>query len=62
MNWTQNLGNTVLDAAGKTALQNYFNKGGNFMGIHASSDGLRTTDFYGNETGAYLYRILGSML
>ncbi|KAK0204690.1 trehalose utilization-domain-containing protein [Desarmillaria ectypa] len=41
----------VLDDTGKTAFQNYLNKGGNFVGIHSASDTLNTTAFYGNELG-----------
>ncbi|TDL25606.1 class I glutamine amidotransferase-like protein [Rickenella mellea] len=43
----------VLDDSGKAALQNYFNLGGNFVAVHAASDALRTTQFYGNEVGAF---------
>jgi len=43
----------VLDEAGKTAFQKYLDSGGNFVGIHAASDCLRNTTFYGNETGAF---------
>ncbi|KAK0495394.1 class I glutamine amidotransferase-like protein [Armillaria luteobubalina] len=43
----------VLDDTGKTAFQNYLNNGGNFVGIHSSSDTLNTTAFYGKELGAY---------
>jgi hypothetical protein len=42
----------VLDEDGKTAFQKYLDLGGNFVGIHAASDCLRNTTFYGNETGA----------
>ena len=41
----------VLDDAGKTAFQNYLNKGGNFIGVHSASDTLRTTQFYMQELG-----------
>lgn len=41
----------VLDTEGKTAFQNYLNKGGNFAGIHSSSDSLNTTAFFGREVG-----------
>ena len=41
----------VLDAEGKTALQNYLNRGGNFVAIHSTSDSLNTTMFYGQEVG-----------
>jgi hypothetical protein len=41
----------VLDEAGKTAFQKYLDLGGNFIGIHAASDCLRNTTFYGNEMG-----------
>ncbi|KAJ7086074.1 class I glutamine amidotransferase-like protein [Mycena belliarum] len=43
----------VLDASGKAAFQHYLNLGGNFVGVHSSSDSLVNTTFYGNETGAY---------
>ncbi|KAJ3716004.1 class I glutamine amidotransferase-like protein [Lentinula raphanica] len=43
----------VLDDGGKTAFQNYLNLGGNFVGIHAASDCLRNTTFYGHEVGAF---------
>ncbi|KAF9648827.1 class I glutamine amidotransferase-like protein [Thelephora ganbajun] len=43
----------ILDAEGKTAFQNYLNKGGNFVAIHSASDSLNTTTFYGQEVGAY---------
>ncbi|KAL1748529.1 trehalose utilization-domain-containing protein [Schizophyllum fasciatum] len=43
----------VLDDAGKDALQNYLNLGGNFIGIHSATDCLNTTEFYGREIGAY---------
>jgi hypothetical protein len=41
----------VLDDVGKGAFQNYLNLGGNFVGIHAASDCLRNTTFYGKELG-----------
>ena len=41
----------VLDTEGKTAFQNYLNKGGNFVGIHSASDSLNTTMFFGQEIG-----------
>jgi hypothetical protein len=41
----------VLDSGGVTALQNYLNKGGNFIAIHAASDCLRNNSYYGNEVG-----------
>ena len=43
----------VLDTEGKTALQNYLNKGGNFVAIHSASDSLNTTAFYGQEVGQW---------
>ncbi|KAJ7056600.1 class I glutamine amidotransferase-like protein [Mycena amicta] len=43
----------VLDEAGKAAFQNYLNLGGNFVGVHSSSDSLVNTTFYGQEVGAY---------
>ncbi|KAF9046839.1 class I glutamine amidotransferase-like protein [Hymenopellis radicata] len=46
-------GDGMLDDAGKTAFQKYLNLGGNFIGIHAASDTLNTTAFYGQELGAY---------
>ncbi|KAG6898198.1 hypothetical protein C0992_003310 [Termitomyces sp. T32_za158] len=44
---------TVLDEAGKAAFQTYLNLGGNFIGVHSSSDSLVNTTFYGREIGAY---------
>ncbi|EIN09780.1 class I glutamine amidotransferase-like protein [Punctularia strigosozonata HHB-11173 SS5] len=43
----------VLDQQGKDALQKYLDKGGNFVAIHAASDALRNTTFYGHEVGAF---------
>ena len=43
----------VLDAEGKTALQNYLNRGGNFVAIHSASDSLNTTTFFGQEVGQW---------
>ncbi|KAH7873455.1 trehalose utilization-domain-containing protein [Lentinula edodes] len=43
----------VLDDLGKAALQKYLDLGGNFIGIHAASDCLRNTTFYGHEVGAF---------
>ncbi|EGN99081.1 hypothetical protein SERLA73DRAFT_181885 [Serpula lacrymans var. lacrymans S7.3] len=43
----------VLDDSGTAALQNYLNLGGNFVGVHAASDCLNSTTFYGQELGAY---------
>ncbi|KAG7089790.1 hypothetical protein E1B28_011441 [Marasmius oreades] len=43
----------VLQASGKTAFQNYLNRGGNFIGIHSASDSLVNDTFYGHEIGAY---------
>ncbi|KAG5634649.1 hypothetical protein H0H81_001252 [Sphagnurus paluster] len=42
----------VLDDAGKAALQNYLNLGGNSIGVHSSSDCLVSTAFYGHKIGA----------
>ncbi|TFK27170.1 class I glutamine amidotransferase-like protein [Coprinopsis marcescibilis] len=42
----------VLDNSGKTALHNYLNSGGNFVGIHSSSDSLINTTFFIRELGA----------
>lgn len=44
----------VLDDSGKVAFQKYLDLGGNFIGVHAASDCLRTTTFHGNETGILL--------
>ena len=41
----------VLDDSGKTAFQNFLNKGGNFIAVHSASDTLRTTQFYMEEVG-----------
>ncbi|KXN91666.1 hypothetical protein AN958_12518 [Leucoagaricus sp. SymC.cos] len=43
----------LLDDSGKSALQNYLNKGGNFIAVHSASDCLRNTSFYGRELGSY---------
>ncbi|KAF9266593.1 class I glutamine amidotransferase-like protein [Marasmius fiardii PR-910] len=43
----------VLQAPGKTAFQNYLNRGGNFIGIHSASDSLLNDTFFGHEIGAY---------
>ncbi|KAF8309936.1 class I glutamine amidotransferase-like protein, partial [Clavulina sp. PMI_390] len=43
----------VLDSDQKTAFLNYLGAGGNYIGIHAASDSLTSTPFFGNETGAY---------
>jgi len=43
----------VLDDSGKAAFQHYLNLGGNFVGIHSSSDSLVNTTFYGKELGAF---------
>ncbi|KIK62521.1 hypothetical protein GYMLUDRAFT_260249 [Collybiopsis luxurians FD-317 M1] len=43
----------VLDDAGKVAFQKYLDLGGNFVAIHAASDCLRNTTFYGHEVGAF---------
>ncbi|PIL29844.1 hypothetical protein GSI_08051 [Ganoderma sinense ZZ0214-1] len=42
----------VLDDAGKTALRNYLDLGGNFVAVHAASDALRNTTWYQEEVGA----------
>lgn len=42
----------VLDDYGKAALENYFNSGGNFVGIHSASDSLRNTTFFVRQLGA----------
>ena len=44
----------VLDDSGKVAFQKYLDLGGNFIGVHAASDCLRATTFYGNEIGILL--------
>ncbi|KAJ3807689.1 ThuA-like domain-containing protein [Lentinula aff. lateritia] len=41
---------TVLDDLGKAVLQKNLDLGGNFIGIHAASDCLKDTTFYGHET------------
>ncbi|KEP52666.1 class I glutamine amidotransferase-like protein [Rhizoctonia solani 123E] len=43
----------VLNDSGKQAFQNYLDKGGNFVGIHAASACLYNTTFYRNEVGAF---------
>ncbi|TFK49891.1 class I glutamine amidotransferase-like protein [Heliocybe sulcata] len=43
----------VLDDQGKAAFQRYLGLGGNFVGVHAASDCLRNTTWYGNEVGAF---------
>lgn len=43
----------MLTHAGKDAFQDYLNKGGNFVGIHAATHCLKTTAFYEREIGAY---------
>ncbi|CAE6413221.1 hypothetical protein ACGC1H_002957 [Rhizoctonia solani] len=43
----------VLDDGGKQAFQNYLDKGGNFVGVHAASACLYNTTFYRNEVGAF---------
>ncbi|TEB34692.1 class I glutamine amidotransferase-like protein [Coprinellus micaceus] len=42
----------VLDNPGKNALQTYFNSGGNFVGIHSTSDCLRNTTSFVRQLGA----------
>ncbi|KAF9453474.1 class I glutamine amidotransferase-like protein [Macrolepiota fuliginosa MF-IS2] len=45
---------TTGESDGKTALQSYLNKGGNFVAVHSASDSLRNTTFYGKElAGSY---------
>ncbi|KAJ3853971.1 trehalose utilization-domain-containing protein [Lentinula lateritia] len=44
---------TVLDDLGKAVLQKNLDLGGNFIGIHAASDCLKDTTFYGHEVGAF---------
>lgn len=46
---------TVLDDSGKQAFQGYLDKGGNFVAVHAASDCLRNTTFYGRELGTQSY-------
>ncbi|KAI0806110.1 class I glutamine amidotransferase-like protein [Irpex lacteus] len=43
----------VLDANGQAAFQDYINKGGNFVGIHAASDCLRNSTFFDKELGSH---------
>ncbi|KAG9010435.1 hypothetical protein FRB94_010398 [Tulasnella sp. JGI-2019a] len=45
--------NPILNDVQQQAFQDYLNKGGNFVGIHAASDCLHNTTFYGAELGAY---------
>lgn len=42
----------VLDESGKSALQSYLQKGGNYIGVHAASACLFNTSFYGEVVGA----------
>ncbi|QRV74879.1 hypothetical protein RhiJN_02894 [Ceratobasidium sp. AG-Ba] len=42
----------VLNESGKQAFQNYLNKGGNYIGIHAASACLFNTTFYQKQVGA----------
>jgi len=43
----------VLDEPGKEAFDRYLENGGNFVGVHAASACLFTTQFFGNELGAW---------
>ncbi|KAF9507159.1 hypothetical protein BS47DRAFT_1304366 [Hydnum rufescens UP504] len=43
----------VLNTDEKAAFQQYLALGGNYIGVHSSSDSLTETPFFGNETGAY---------
>ncbi|KZO91576.1 class I glutamine amidotransferase-like protein [Calocera viscosa TUFC12733] len=43
----------VLDEPGKEAFDAYLEKGGNFVGVHAASACLFTTQFFGQELGAW---------
>jgi len=43
----------VLDSDSQAAFEQYINAGGGFVGIHAASDCLRNSTFYGNELGAH---------
>jgi hypothetical protein len=45
----------VLNDTGKAALQKYLDLGGGFIAIHAASDCLRNTTFYGNEVGTFSF-------
>lgn len=49
----------VLDDTGKTALQSYLGKGGNFIAVHSASDCLRNTSFYGRELGEEALQLFG---
>ncbi|KAF8339890.1 class I glutamine amidotransferase-like protein [Cantharellus anzutake] len=42
----------ILDADEKAAFQQYLTLGGNYIGVHSSSDSLTASPFFGNETGA----------
>lgn len=43
---------SVLDDSGKSAFRSYLDKGGNFIAVHAASDSLRNTTWFGDEVGA----------
>ncbi len=45
--------NDILNSSQQAAFQQYLNKGGNFIGVHAASDCLHDVSFYGREVGAY---------
>ncbi|VDB84723.1 unnamed protein product [Peniophora sp. CBMAI 1063] len=43
----------VLDSTQQQAFRDYLDGGGNFIAVHAASDCLRNTSWYGEEVGAY---------
>lgn len=46
----------VLDQNGKAAMLQYFQAGGNYVGVHSASACLNTTQYYGNVVGAFFDR------
>ena len=48
----------VLDDVAQAGFEKYINLGGNFVGIHAASDCLRNSTFYGEELGWALALLL----
>lgn len=45
--------NPIMNTDQQQAFQDYLNLGGNFIAVHAASDCLHDTTFYGQELGAY---------
>ncbi|KAG8877339.1 hypothetical protein FRB97_003527 [Tulasnella sp. 331] len=58
---TDTVADPILNTVQQQAFQDYLNKGGNFVGVHASSDCLHNATFYGAELGAYFlsHRTIG---